>query len=48
MIANKDIQLTESFIRDELSRVVSLSQTNPEKIEKIRTWTKERAVPASK
>ncbi len=48
MIANKDIQLTESFIKNELSKVVSLSKTNPEKIQRIRTWTKERAVPASK
>lgn len=48
MIANKDTHLTEMFIKDELSKVVSLSKTNPEKIEKIRNWTKERAVPASK
>ena len=48
LIAKKDIQLTEQFIKDELSKVVSLSKTNPEKIERIRNWTRDRAVPASK
>ncbi len=48
LIANKDLQLTEQFLKDELSKVVSLSKTNPEKIEKIRNWTKDRALPASR
>ena len=48
LIANKDIQLSEELIVSELSKVVSLSKTNPEKIEKIRTWGKERATKASK
>ena len=48
LIANKDIQLTEQLIIDELSKVVSLSKTNPEKIQKIRNWGKERATKASK
>jgi SpoVK/Ycf46/Vps4 family AAA+-type ATPase len=48
LIAKKDLQLTEQFIKDELSKVVSLSKTNPEKIEAIRSWTRDRAVPASR
>lgn len=48
LIANKDIALTEGLILNELSKVVSLSKTNPEKIEKIRAWGRERAVNASK
>ncbi len=48
LIANKDISLTEDLIVNELSKVVSLSKTNPEKIEKIRQWGKERATKASK
>jgi len=48
LIANRDLQLTENLIIDELSKVMSLSKTNPEKVEKIRNWGKERAVPASR
>jgi len=48
LIANKDIILSEQLLLDELSKVVSISKTNPEKIEKIRAWGKERAVSASK
>ena len=48
LIANKDLQLSENLIVDELSKVVSLSKTNPEKIQKIRDWGKERATKASK
>ncbi|MGN1371508.1 MAG: AAA family ATPase [Candidatus Coprovivens sp.] len=48
LIANKDIELTERLIIEELSKVVSLSKTNPEKIEKIRKWGQERATKASK
>ena len=48
LIANNQIQLTENLLIDELSRVVSLSKTNPEKINEIRVWGKERAVKASK
>jgi len=48
LIANKDITLSENLILEELSKVVSLSKTNPEKIEAIRTWGKNRAVSASK
>ena len=48
LIANKDINLTEQLIINELSKVVSLSKTNPEKIEAIRKWGKERAINASR
>lgn len=48
LIANKEITLTEELIINELSKVVSLSKTNPEKIQKIREWGKERATSASK
>lgn len=48
LIANKEITLTENLIIEELSKVVSLSKTNPEKIEKIRNWGRERATKASK
>lgn len=48
LIANKDIRLTEQLLLEELSKVVSISKANPEKIEKIRAWGKERAVSASK
>lgn len=48
LIANKALNLTEELITNELSKVVSLSKTNPEKINKIRKWGQERAVKASK
>ena len=48
LIANPDLQTTETLLVDELSKVVSLSKSNPEKIEKIRNWGKSRAVPASR
>lgn len=47
LIANTDFKLTESSLIEELSRVVSISKTNPEKIEKIKKWCEERAVSAS-
>ena len=48
LIANKDISLTEQLVIDELSKVVSLSKTNREKIQAIRAWGKERAVKESR
>ena len=48
LIANKNISLTEELVINELSKVVSLSKANPEKIEKIREWGKQRALNASK
>ena len=48
LVANKDIVLSEKLIIDELSQVVSISKTNPEKVERIRAWGKERAKSASR
>lgn len=48
LIANKNITLSEQMLVDELQKVVSLSKTNPEKIQVIRTWGKERAINASR
>ena len=48
LIANPELKSLEELIVNELSRVVSLSKTNPEKIQAIRAWGKERAINASK
>ena len=45
---SEEIQLTPQLFTDTLSNLISLSKTNPEKIEKIRTWGKEHAVSATK
>lgn len=47
-LANKEMLITETLITTELSKVVSLSKSNPEKIQRIRDWGKERALKASK
>ncbi len=46
-IANPDFALTAENFEDEFRNVIPLSQTSPEKIEAIRDWGRERAVPAS-
>ena len=46
-IANHNFLLSEENIVTAFNNVVPLSQTSPEKIEAIRAWGKERAVPAS-
>ena len=46
-IANENFVLNEDNIVTAFNNVVPLSQTSPEKIESIREWRKERAVPAS-
>lgn len=46
-IANPSFSMTEANILTAFNNVVPLSQTSPEKIEAIRDWGKERAVPAS-
>lgn len=46
-IANDNFVLDEENIIMAFNNVVPLSQTSPEKIEAIRNWGKERAVPAS-
>ena len=47
MIANDKFVLNADNIVMAFNNVVPLSQTSPEKIESIREWGKERAVPAS-
>lgn len=47
IIANSDFELNEENMLVAFNNVVPLSQTSPEKIEAIRDWGKERAVPAS-
>ena len=46
-VANNNFELLESSIVSTFNNVIPLSQTSPEKIEAIRNWGKERAVPAS-
>lgn len=46
-IANSNFVLNEENMITAFNNVVPLSQTSPEKIEAIREWGKERAVPAS-
>jgi len=48
IISNPEIQLTETLIESELSKVYSLQKTNPEKIKAIRDWGNSRATKASK
>lgn len=47
VIANDQFELNEENMIVAFNNVVPLSQTSPEKIEDIRNWGKERAVPAS-
>lgn len=46
-VAEPDHELTKGEILSSFQNVVPLSQTSPEKINAIRNWGKERAVPAS-
>lgn len=46
-LANEHFVLNEENLITAFNNVVPLSQTSPEKIEAIRDWGKERAVPAS-
>lgn len=46
-ISNPDLILSEEVLITAFNNVVPLSQTSPEKIDSIRQWGKERAVPAS-
>ena len=46
-IANRGFILNEENMVSAFNNVVPLSQTSPEKIEAIREWGRERAVPAS-
>ncbi len=47
LIANDDMNITNDILITSLKNVVPLSKTSPEKIEAIRDWGRERAVPAS-
>lgn len=47
VVAN-NISLTEELFINTFTKTTSLSKTNPEKINKIKTWGKEHAVPATK
>jgi len=47
VVAN-NITLTENIFTDTFTNTVSLSKTNPDKINKIRTWGLEHAMPATK
>ena len=47
LVADPEYRLTGQTIIDNISKVVPMSKTNPEKIEFIRSWGRERAVPAS-
>ena len=42
-----DESITEQVLVSNFANVVPLSKTNPERIDAIRTWGKDRAVPAS-
>lgn len=46
-ISSGDGQISMKTIISNFTNVVPLSKTNPERIESIRQWGKERAVPAS-
>ena len=48
LIANQEIRLSEDLVKTSLKNVMSLMKTNPEKINAIREWGKERATPASR
>lgn len=47
LIADDELQYSDELIINSLKNVVPLSKTSPEKIEAIREWGRERAVPAS-
>lgn len=47
VIANENFVISEENMIMSFNNVVPLSQTSPERIEAIRDWGKERAVPAS-
>lgn len=46
-VANEAFNLNAQSIKEAFNNVVPLSQTSPEKIEAIREWGRNRAVPAS-
>ena len=48
IIANDNFVLNEEVLITTFNNIIPLSKTNPEKINAIRDWGRERAVPASK
>ncbi len=48
LIAKPDTKISEEYLLNIMSRVVSISKNYPEKINKIREWGKDKAVRASK
>ena len=47
LIAEPEFKLTGQMIYDSLKKVVPMVKTNPEKVNFIRSWGKDRALPAS-
>lgn len=47
LVVSDNLTVDNNIIIENFKNVVPLSKTNPEKIELIRSWGKERAVPAS-
>lgn len=47
IVANDNLQISDDLLKSSFQNVVPLSKTSPEKIEEIRNWGRERAVPAS-
>lgn len=47
IVANENLQITDDLLKSSFQNVVPLSKTAPERIEDIRNWGRERAVPAS-
>jgi ATP-dependent 26S proteasome regulatory subunit len=47
LVANDGLQFSEEHLKTSFQNVVPLSATSPERVEAIRAWGRERAVPAS-
>lgn len=47
LIANEGLQLSDDMLRMSFQNVVPLSATSPERVEAIKAWGRDRAVPAS-
>ena len=48
LIAKPDTKISEEYLLNTMSNVVSISKNYPEKINKIREWGKDKAVRASR
>ena len=47
VIADGNLQISDDLLKSSFQNVVPLSKTSPERVEEIRNWGRERAVPAS-